>query len=138
MVFPEADYDSDAFQLSDNGKYTFTHKAIGADMFRYSWNWGRNWTEWASWEDVTEMDSSLFQGKDMFWEGAHVMVQCGCLFFYFLELLVMCSSYFFKIGLRLPYLHTQLSMLILDTSTNDVYPNSLSVVLSTRGVSTRG
>ena len=80
MVFPEADYDSDVFQLSDNGKYTFTHKAIGADMFRYSWNWGRNWTEWASWEDVTEMDSSLFQGKDMFWEGAHVMVQCGCLF----------------------------------------------------------
>lgn len=75
MVFPDADYDNDAFGYS-NGQYTFTHAAIGADMFRYSWNFGMNWTSWSNWEPVTTIDSSVFSSKDNFWEGQHIIVQC--------------------------------------------------------------
>ncbi|KAI0079915.1 glycoside hydrolase family 13 and glycosyltransferase family 5 protein [Panus rudis PR-1116 ss-1] len=76
LVFPDADYDNEAFGYSD-GKYTFTHNAIGADKFRYSWNFGKNWTEWKNWEDQTSIDGSVFDGddKDNFWEGQHIMVQ---------------------------------------------------------------
>ena len=76
MVFPEADYDNDAFQFSD-GNYTFTHKAFGADMLRYSWNWGKNWTSWQPWEDETTIESSVFRGSENFWKGQHIMVQCA-------------------------------------------------------------
>ena len=76
MVFPNADYDATAFQAA-NGQYTFSHKAFGADMFRYSGNFGQNWTAWQQWEDTTTMNSSIFGGDDgFFWTGQHVMVQC--------------------------------------------------------------
>ena len=78
IVNPSNDYDADAFGWSD-GKYTFTHHAFGADMFRYSWNFGRNWTSWQNWEDVTTIDSSVFDEKEneeIFWDGQHIMVQC--------------------------------------------------------------
>ncbi|EMD38388.1 bifunctional glycoside hydrolase family 13 glycosyltransferase family 5 protein [Gelatoporia subvermispora B] len=74
MVFPESDYDSDAFGFS-NGQYTFTHKALGADMLRYSWNYGQNWSDWRQWEPVTTMNASVFDSSDNFWQGQHVMVQ---------------------------------------------------------------
>ncbi|TFK42547.1 hypothetical protein BDQ12DRAFT_281172 [Crucibulum laeve] len=76
MVFPDNDYDtSGAFAFSD-GHYTFTHKAYGADMFRYSWNFGQNWTDWKNWEDTTTIDASVFQScGDCFWDGDHIMVQ---------------------------------------------------------------
>lgn len=73
MVFPESDYDNDAFGYS-NGQYTFTHNAFGADMFRYSANFGQNWTQWQNWEDTTTIDPKAFD--DNFWEGQHIMVQC--------------------------------------------------------------
>jgi alpha-1,3-glucan synthase len=75
MVFQSADYDNDAFGYSD-GSYTFTHKALGADKFRYTWNYGKNWTDWAPYEDVTTIPGSLFvPTPDMFWEGQHLIVQ---------------------------------------------------------------
>ncbi|KNZ71786.1 Cell wall alpha-1,3-glucan synthase mok13 [Termitomyces sp. J132] len=76
MVFPENEYDtSDSFKIS-NGQYTFTHKAFGADKFRYSWNFGQNWTQWKDWENTTVMDASAFQSSENFWDGDHVMLQC--------------------------------------------------------------
>lgn len=77
MVFPESDYDNDAFSYS-NGEYTFTHQAYGADMFRYSTNFGQNWTSWQQWEDVTSIAGAEFSGSGMFWEGEHIMMQCTC------------------------------------------------------------
>ncbi|KAH9981170.1 modular protein with glycoside hydrolase family 13 and glycosyltransferase family 5 domains [Lactifluus volemus] len=74
IVFPGSDYDNSAFGFS-NGQYTFSHKAYGADMFRYSWNYGRNWTQWKNWEDTTFIDSKVFSGADNFWTGQHIMVQ---------------------------------------------------------------
>ncbi len=75
MVFPESDYDNSAFSFS-NGQYSFSHKAFGADSFRYSPNFGRNWTQWKSWEDTTFIDASAFHNPDFFWQGEHIMVQC--------------------------------------------------------------
>ncbi|CUA76935.1 alpha-1,3-glucan synthase [Rhizoctonia solani] len=75
MVFPDADYDNEAFGYSD-GSYTFTHSAIGADRFRYSWNYGKNWTDWTAYEDKTTIPGSVFNPTDdMFWEGEHLIVQ---------------------------------------------------------------
>ena len=75
MVFPESDYDNDAFGFS-NGQYTFSHHAFGADSFRYSTNFGRNWTQWSPWEDTTFIDASAFDTPDIFWQGQHIMMQC--------------------------------------------------------------
>lgn len=75
MVFPASEYDNSAFGFS-NGQYTFTHKALGADMFRYSWNFGQNWTTWTNWEDTTNIDAGVFDNSDLFWPGHHIMVQC--------------------------------------------------------------
>lgn len=61
--------------MSD-GKYHYTHKALGADMFRYSANFGRNWTQWSNWEDVTDIDANVFTDSDLWWSGDHIMVQC--------------------------------------------------------------
>ncbi|KAJ7582663.1 modular protein with glycoside hydrolase family 13 and glycosyltransferase family 5 domains [Mycena floridula] len=74
MVFPENDYDDSSFAFSD-GQYTFTHTAYGADRFRYSWNFGQNWTNWRNWEKVTIIDPSVFQNIANWWEGDHIMVQ---------------------------------------------------------------
>ncbi|EPQ58265.1 modular protein with glycoside hydrolase family 13 and glycosyltransferase family 5 domains [Gloeophyllum trabeum ATCC 11539] len=74
MVFPESDYDSSSFSFVD-GKYNFSHKAYGADMFRYSWNFGQNWTKWQNWEDVTLIDKDLFDNDENWWQGQHIMVQ---------------------------------------------------------------
>lgn len=75
MVFPDADYDNDAFSYS-NGQYQFTHQAYGAEMFRYSWNFGKNWTDWKNWEATTYIDSSVFEDDTLFWDGQHILVQC--------------------------------------------------------------
>lgn len=80
LVFPYSDYDNSLFQFS-NGQYQFTHKAYGADMFRYSGNYGKSWSGWSNWENVTVIPSEFFTNGSNFWTGQHVMVQCGLLFF---------------------------------------------------------
>ncbi|EPT06178.1 hypothetical protein FOMPIDRAFT_68356 [Fomitopsis schrenkii] len=74
LVWDAASYDSGALQYSD-GQYTFTHKAVGADMFRYSTNFGQNWTDWQSWESVTTISADSFDSSDDWWEGEHIIVQ---------------------------------------------------------------
>ncbi|KAL1701405.1 glycoside hydrolase family 13 and glycosyltransferase family 5 protein [Schizophyllum commune] len=74
MVFPDNDYHNDAFSKKD-GKYVFEHQAFGADLFRYSADFGQNWTEWKTWEDTTTIDSDVFENDEAWWDGAHIMVQ---------------------------------------------------------------
>ena len=75
LVWDDASYDSGALQYSD-GQYTFTHKAIGADTFRYSTNFGQNWTDWQSWESTTTISADSFDTSDDWWQGEHIIVQC--------------------------------------------------------------
>lgn len=89
MVFPDAEYAASGIFTYSNSQYTFTHKAYGADMFRYSPNFGQNWTTWANWEDTTQMDADVFDSDDNWWDGHHIMVQCSyyqffVVFFFFL------------------------------------------------------
>ncbi|TDL24794.1 glycoside hydrolase family 13/glycosyltransferase family 5 protein [Rickenella mellea] len=74
MIFPTADYDNSAFSFA-NGNYTFTHKAYGAELIRFSWNFGQNWTTWQEWEDVTTIDANLFDNAGNWWTGQHIIVQ---------------------------------------------------------------
>lgn len=79
MVFPENDYDASALTES-NGAFVFNHKAVGADRFRYTWNYGKNWTDWASYEETTTIEENLFYDKENVWKGAHIIMQCKTLF----------------------------------------------------------
>ncbi|KAH7889233.1 glycoside hydrolase family 13/glycosyltransferase family 5 protein [Phlebopus sp. FC_14] len=74
IVFPDSDYDNSAFKYSD-GQYTFTHQAFGADMLRYSGNYGQSWSNWTNWENVTTIPSDVLSNSDNFWSGQHIMVQ---------------------------------------------------------------
>lgn len=76
MVFPTNDYDTSGSFTFSNGNYSFAHKAYGADLLRYSWNYGRNWSDWMAWEDTTTIDGGLFFGSSLFWKGNHIQVQC--------------------------------------------------------------
>ncbi len=76
MVFPENDYDKSGFTFT-NGHYEYTHKAYGADMFRYSGNFGKTWTDWKAWEDTTTIEKAFFVSSSNFWQGEHIIVQCG-------------------------------------------------------------
>lgn len=74
MVHPTTDYDNDALEVADE-KLTFTHKAYGADMLRYSGNFGRSWSRWTPWEAVTELPLDIFRAEANFWAGQHLIVQ---------------------------------------------------------------
>jgi alpha-1,3-glucan synthase len=76
MVFPENDYDSSGSFTLSNNTYSYTHHAFGADKFRYSWNFGKNWTQWNDWENTTTLNASSFTDLANFWSGHHLMVQC--------------------------------------------------------------
>jgi alpha-1,3-glucan synthase len=76
MVFPVNDYDTSGGFTFSNGQYQYTHKAYGADMFRYSANFGQTWSGWNKWEDTTTLDKSLFDNSTNFWPGKHLIVQC--------------------------------------------------------------
>lgn len=75
MVFPNSDHDDASFGF-DNGEYTFTHQAKGADLFRYSWNFGKNYSQWTAYENVTHISKDVFDNSGNFWQGQHIIVQC--------------------------------------------------------------
>jgi len=81
MVFPNNDHDDASFGF-DNGEYTFTHQAKGADLFRYSWNFGKNYSQWTNYENVTHISKDVFDKSGSFWEGQHIIVQCKRDFFF--------------------------------------------------------
>lgn len=86
MVWPDADYDNSAFNFNNSAGYTFTHKAIGADMFRYTINFGQTWTNWTNIEATTTIgNSSSFGDKNSnWWDGQHIIVQCTFTLFLFI------------------------------------------------------
>jgi alpha-1,3-glucan synthase len=72
LVFPENDYNNAIFSETDAG-FLLQHTAIGADIIRYTWNYGQNWTDWFAWEAETVIDKSVFALDG--WQGHHVIVQ---------------------------------------------------------------
>ncbi|WVQ79175.1 hypothetical protein IAT38_001271 [Cryptococcus sp. DSM 104549] len=72
IVFPESDY-SDTLFTVDDGVFTLHHVAPGADMFRYSADFGQTYSDWLDYEATSEINGTLFEDK--WWDGHHVIVQ---------------------------------------------------------------
>src|SRR3984957_12294524 len=134
MVFPEADFDNAAFGFSD-GQYTFTHSALGADMFRYSWNFGLNWTAWTNWEDMTTIDASVFDNSANWWEGQHIIVQC--MYIFYIQLSISFPTSAQQIGVKRRYPPPPSFTQTETTIPRERFRSSSPVAPSTSGVSTR-
>src|SRR5437667_1406124 len=78
MIFPRlANYSRDLLHKDENRKLRISHKAAGADKFRYSTNWG---TTYSNWEDYKGGNTTLAPKKwsgtnKQRWAGEHVIVQ---------------------------------------------------------------
>ncbi|KAL8830931.1 MAG: hypothetical protein Q9170_005505 [Blastenia crenularia] len=78
IVFPRsANYSSSLLHRFPNGSLYVSHKASGADKFRYSLNWASSWSDWLPYEGGnTTLKHQSWSGTPMQnWTGQHVMVQ---------------------------------------------------------------
>ncbi len=78
MVFLRAaNYSSTLLNQYNNGSLYISHKASGADKFRYSTNWGSSWTNWERYNggNMTIKPQDWSGTKAQRWTGHHVMVQ---------------------------------------------------------------
>jgi alpha-1,3-glucan synthase len=77
-VFPqEASYAADILHRLNDGTLLVSHKAAGADSFRYSTNWGSTYSEWQPYYGgnsivTTQPWSGTASQK---WEGEHIILQ---------------------------------------------------------------
>ncbi|CAB90796.2 cell wall alpha-1,3-glucan synthase Mok11 [Schizosaccharomyces pombe] len=97
IVFSSANYSYDLLQKENNSVY-IKHAAIGADMFRYSLDFGSTWTEWQTYDGNNTYCnlSGWSQSSRYGWKGHHIMVQ------YWSEL-TGSSNYMQESDLEYPY-----------------------------------
>ncbi|KAK0625431.1 alpha-1,3 glucan synthase [Bombardia bombarda] len=72
-----ADYSTSLLSADSDNKLSVSHKAAGADMWRYSLNWGSSWSNWTTYTGgVSPLEEQPWSGtKQQEWQGHHVMVQ---------------------------------------------------------------
>ncbi|KAL8948183.1 MAG: hypothetical protein Q9222_005608 [Ikaeria aurantiellina] len=78
MIFPRiANYSSTLLHRHKNGSLLVSHKAAGADKFRYSLNWASSWSDWLPYTggNYTLKKQPWSGTKTQDWAGQHVMVQ---------------------------------------------------------------
>jgi alpha-1,3-glucan synthase len=79
IVFPTSGNYSDALLSSDDtGSVWITHRAPGADQYRYSLTFGSSWSDWKVYQpgNATLDAKQAWRGtKEQAWDGHHVMVQ---------------------------------------------------------------
>ena len=78
MVFPQsANYSSSLLHEASDGSLFISHKAAGADQFRYSLDWGSTFSTWQKYAGGnTTLNPSKWSGTSkQKWEGQHVIVQ---------------------------------------------------------------
>ncbi len=78
MIFPRiANYSSSLLYENANKSLYIAHKAAGADSFRYSTNWGSNWSDWLPYKGGnTTLQSQPWSGTQaQGWTGKHVQVE---------------------------------------------------------------
>ena len=78
VVFPlSANYSTSLLSSADDGKLVVSHEAAGADMWRYSTNWGSSWSDWRAYSPGNAgIEPQPWKGtKAQEWQGHHVMVQ---------------------------------------------------------------
>ncbi|RAL64964.1 hypothetical protein DID88_001554 [Monilinia fructigena] len=78
IVFPgSANFTRELLHKQKNGTLYVSHKAAGADLFKYSLNWGSSWSEWLPYVGGnTTLQPQAWNGtKKQEWEGEHVIMQ---------------------------------------------------------------
>jgi alpha-1,3-glucan synthase len=78
VVFPiTANYTSNLLKKDGNGNLVVSHKANGADKFRYSMNWGRTYSSWNLYNgEGTPVNMSLMDNEsEKTWDAEHVIVE---------------------------------------------------------------
>ncbi|KAK3321955.1 alpha-1,3-glucan synthase Ags2 [Apodospora peruviana] len=78
IVFPTtANYSTSLLSSDEGGKVWITQQAPGADMWRYSLNWGSSWSNWERYTpgNITLAPQHWEGEKHQDWEGHHVQVQ---------------------------------------------------------------
>lgn len=77
MVFNEANYTRAILHQDNKGGLFVSHKAAGADLFRYSTNWGSSYSDWLPYTGGnTSITRQVWSGtKSQEWSGEHVILQ---------------------------------------------------------------
>jgi alpha-1,3-glucan synthase len=78
VVFPRsANYSTSLVQQDDNGNMYLSHTADGADLWRYTTNWGSSFSPWTPYTgDDTSISDLEWSGTDkQAWSGKHVRVE---------------------------------------------------------------
>ena len=78
VVFPRtANYSTTLLSQSDSGKLMLHHSAVGADLFRYSTNFGSSFSDWMPYQGgVHEIHKQAWSGTSLqAWNGEHVRVE---------------------------------------------------------------
>ena len=78
MVFPQSsNYSETLLSKASSGDLVVSHKAAGADLFRYSTNWGSSYSDWKAYKGgETTLEKQVWNGtKRQEWEGEHVIMQ---------------------------------------------------------------
>ncbi|KAL4797044.1 hypothetical protein BDV19DRAFT_397901 [Aspergillus venezuelensis] len=77
MIFNSANYSTSLLHQYDNGTLYISHKAAGADKWRYSTNWGSSFSEWKVYRNGDVMIEELpWSGTNkQKWSGKHVRVE---------------------------------------------------------------
>ncbi|KAI4100361.1 MAG: hypothetical protein LQ339_005534 [Xanthoria mediterranea] len=78
MVFPRsANISKTLLNKGPDGDLFLSHKAAGADLFRYSSNWGSSYSDWMPYPGGnTTLEKQAWSGtKNQEWPGEHVIVQ---------------------------------------------------------------
>jgi alpha-1,3-glucan synthase len=77
MVFPKAANYTKSLLFKDDGRLHVSHSAAGADMWRYSLNFGTTFSDWAAYTGGNStLEPRVWSGaKTQAWKGEHVIVQ---------------------------------------------------------------
>ena len=78
LVFPQsANYSRSLLHQANDGSLFISHKAAGADQFRYSLDWGSTYSTWQAYAGGnTTLNISKWSGTtEQKWKGEHVIVQ---------------------------------------------------------------
>jgi alpha-1,3-glucan synthase len=78
VIFPPtANYSRDVLHKASDGSLYVSHKATGADKFRYSLNWGSTYSDWLPYSGGnTTLEPKKWSGTSLQdWSGEHVILQ---------------------------------------------------------------
>ncbi|KAJ5666320.1 uncharacterized protein N7477_008768 [Penicillium maclennaniae] len=77
MIFTSANYSSSLLHQRIDGELFIRQHAAGADMYRYSTNWGSSFSNWIPYEggNHTIEEQPWFGTKSQRWDGKHIRVE---------------------------------------------------------------